>query len=120
MSDGSAAAAPVAPSAPAHVHIPQRSTRRGLFAALGSMALAGMAAGAVGGVGVYWGIDFALNRADAALNREDFEAQALDVIARTETAIAEAVRRQVQDDLGARLVRLVGGGGCGVAARAAP
>lgn len=103
-----------------------RATEAGsVVAAVGALGyrlggVPGLAAGAAGGVGVYWGIDFALNRADAALNREDFEAQALDVIARAEAAIAGAVRQQVLDDLGARLVRLVGAGGCEPGAGGAP
>ena len=72
----------------------------------------GLAAGTLGGVGAYWGIDFAFNRADAALNREDFEAQSLGVIARAEFAVAEEARREVLTALDARVARLAARGGC--------
>ena len=49
----------------------------------------GVALGAAGGVGLSWAIDWGLNRVDAALNRADFEAQAL-------AAIDAAERRIVQ------------------------
>lgn len=74
--------------------------------------VAGLAAGAVGGVGAYWGIDWAFNRADAALNREDFEAQSLLVISRAEAAMAEEARREVLTALDARVARLAVRGGC--------
>jgi hypothetical protein len=72
----------------------------------------GLAAGTLGGVGAYWGIDWAFNRADAALNREDFEAQSLGVIARAEFAVAEEARREVLAALDARVARLAARGGC--------
>lgn len=72
----------------------------------------GLAAGTVGGVGAYWGIDWIFNRADAALNREDFEAQSLAVIARAEAAVAEEARRSVLAALDARVARLATRGGC--------
>ncbi len=49
----------------------------------------GVALGAVGGIGLSWAIDWGLNRVDAALNRAEFEAQAL-------AAIDGAERRIVQ------------------------
>lgn len=49
----------------------------------------GVALGAVGGIGLSWAIDWGLNRVDAALNRAEFEAQAL-------AAIGAAERRIVQ------------------------
>lgn len=49
----------------------------------------GVALGAVSGVGLSWAIDWGLNRVDAALNRAEFEAQAL-------AAIEAAERRIVQ------------------------
>ncbi len=72
----------------------------------------GLAAGTVGGVGAYWGIDWAFNRADAALNRGDFEAQSLAVIARAEAAVAEEAGRAVLAALDARVARLAVRGGC--------
>ena len=49
----------------------------------------GVALGAVSGIGLSWAIDWGLNRVDAALNRTEFEAQAL-------AAIEAAERRIVQ------------------------
>ena len=49
----------------------------------------GVALGAVSGIGLSWAIDWGLNRVDAALNRAEFEAQAL-------AAIEAAERRIVQ------------------------
>jgi hypothetical protein len=46
----------------------------------------GLVIGTAGGVGVYWAIDWGLNRVDAALNRADFEARAMQAIGRAEAA----------------------------------
>ena len=95
-----------------------RATEAGsLVATVGAVGyrfggMPGLAAGTVGGVGAYWGIDWAFNRADAALNREDFEAQSLGVIARAEAAVAEEARREVLAALDARVARLAVRGGC--------
>lgn len=60
-----------------------------LLAAGGALGFAmggapGLVVGTAGGVGLYWAIDWGFNRVDAALNRSDFEARALQAIARAE------------------------------------
>lgn len=66
----------------------------------------GVAMGVTGGIGLSWGIDWALNRVDAALNRDAFEAQALDAIALAETRLAAEGRDAVAQGLAARRAEL--------------
>lgn len=66
----------------------------------------GLAVGAAGGIGVYWAIDWGLNRVDAALNRADFEAQALAVVARAEAAIVAEMREATVQAFATRLPSL--------------
>ncbi len=47
----------------------------------------GVVAGAVGGMGLAWGVDWMINRLDANLNRPAFEAQALTAIDVAEAAV---------------------------------
>ena len=49
----------------------------------------GVALGAVSGIGLSWAIDWGLNRVDAALNRAEFEAQALAAIDAAEQRIVQ-------------------------------
>ncbi|MGX9966525.1 hypothetical protein ACVFYP_24590 [Roseomonas sp. F4] len=49
----------------------------------------GVALGVAGGIGLSWGLDYALNRVDSALNRSNFEAQALEALERAERRLAE-------------------------------
>lgn len=46
----------------------------------------GLVIGTASGVGLYWAIDWGFNRVDAALNRTDFEARAMQAIGRAEAA----------------------------------
>lgn len=48
--------------------------------------------GAVGGVGLAWGVDWVINRVDAGLNRANFESQALVMIAAAEAATMAETR----------------------------
>ncbi len=69
-----------------------------LLAAGGAVGFAmggatGLVVGTASGVGLYWAIDWGFNRVDAALNRSDFEARALDAIDRAETAFVAALDR---------------------------
>ncbi|WP_431285188.1 hypothetical protein ACQW02_10485 [Humitalea sp. 24SJ18S-53] len=74
----------------------------------------GVAVGVAGGVGLSWGIDWLLNRIDAALNRTEFEAQALAAIATAETRIAGQSGIATATALSARLVAMrAGAGPCG-------
>jgi hypothetical protein len=75
----------------------------------------GVAIGAAGGVGVSWAIDWGLNRIDAALNRTEFEAQALQALDAAERRIAERAAEVTGAALDERLAALRGPGiGCGV------
>ncbi len=75
---------------------------------------AGVVVGMAGGVGVSWGIDWLINRIDAALNRTEFEAQALVAIALAEARIVAQARAATEEALTARLAALrAGGGPCG-------
>ncbi len=74
----------------------------------------GVALGLAGGVGLSWGLDWVLNRVDSALNREAFEAQALEAIDRAEARLAAEGRRAVAAALAARQAVLHGAQtGCG-------
>jgi hypothetical protein len=74
----------------------------------------GVALGLAGGIGLSWGVDWALNRVDAALNREAFEAQALEAIGRTEQRLAAQGGAAVAAALAARRAALLPAAtGCG-------
>ncbi|MBU8536959.1 hypothetical protein ACFOD3_03865 [Falsiroseomonas tokyonensis] len=74
----------------------------------------GVALGVAGGVGLSWGLDWVLNRVDSALNREAFEAQALEAIGRAETRLADEGRAAIAAALAARQAALRGAQtGCG-------
>ncbi len=62
----------------------------------------GVALGVAGGVGLSWGLDYVLNRVDSALNREAFEAQALEAIERAEQRLPAQGRLAVAAALAAR------------------
>ncbi len=73
----------------------------------------GVALGAAGGVGVSWAIDWGLNRVDAALNRNEFEAQALLALGAAERRIAERAGAAAAAALAQRLAALrPAEGGC--------
>ena len=75
----------------------------------------GVAIGAVGGIGVSWAIDWGLNRIDAALNRAEFESQALLALQAAERRIAERAAAVAGAALDERLGALRGPAvGCGV------
>jgi hypothetical protein len=74
----------------------------------------GVALGLAGGVGLSWGVDWALNRVDSALNREAFEAQALSAIDRAEVRLARQGGAAVAAALAARRAALLPAAtGCG-------
>ncbi|MEO3471874.1 hypothetical protein AAFN86_08415 [Roseomonas sp. CAU 1739] len=78
-----------------------------LLAAGGAVGFAvggapGLVLGTAGGVGLYWTIDWGLNRVDAALNRSDFEAKALQAIDRAEAASIQALEAAARAALLAR------------------
>ena len=74
----------------------------------------GVALGLAGGIGLSWGIDWGINRVDAALNRTDFEAQALAAIGAAERRVVAQAEAAVTAALAARLAALrPGGDGCG-------
>ena len=62
----------------------------------------GLAIGTVSGVGLYWAIDWGLNRVDAALNRSDFEARAMEAIGRAEAAYVAALDAAARTVIAAR------------------
>lgn len=66
----------------------------------------GVVIGAVGGVGLAWGVDWVINRVDAGLNRASFESQALAVIAAAEAATLAQARglldAALRDEVAAR------------------
>ena len=66
----------------------------------------GVALGAVGGVGLSWAIDWGLNRVDAALNRAEFEAQALAAIDAAERRIVQRAAEAAAAALNARQAAL--------------
>jgi uncharacterized protein YukE len=72
----------------------------------------GLAIGGLGAVAVYWILDWLFSRVDAALNQEDFEAQALAAIDATERAAADRMRDATRDVLGRRLGELMAEQGC--------
>jgi hypothetical protein len=73
-----------------------------------------VALGLAGGIGLSWGVDWALNRVDAALNREAFEAQALEAIGRAEQRLAAQGGAAVAAALAARRAALLPAAtGCG-------
>ena len=78
-----------------------------LLAAGGAVGFAmggasGLVVGTAGGVGLYWAIDWGLNRVDAALNRSDFEARALQAIERTEAAFIQGLEAAARTAMAAR------------------
>jgi hypothetical protein len=74
----------------------------------------GVALGLAGGIGLSWGVDWALNRMDSALNREAFEAQALAAIDRAERRLAAQGGAAVAAALAARRAALrPAAAGCG-------
>ncbi|MGG5886846.1 hypothetical protein ACLF3G_06865 [Falsiroseomonas sp. HC035] len=74
----------------------------------------GVALGLAGGVGLSWGVDWAFNRVDSALNRQAFEAQALDAIDRAEHRLAAQGAAAVAAALAARRAALLPAAtGCG-------
>jgi hypothetical protein len=62
----------------------------------------GVALGAVSGIGLSWAIDWGLNRVDAALNRAEFEAQALAAIEAAERRIVQRASDAASVALGER------------------
>ena len=62
----------------------------------------GLAIGTAGGVGLYWAIDWGLNRVDAALNRTDFEARAMQAIGRAEAGYVAALDGAARQAIAAR------------------
>jgi uncharacterized protein YukE len=76
--------------------------------------LPGVAAGVATGVTVTWGLDWLINRVDAALNRSSFEAQALEAIERAEKRIANGAAEAAGGALAERRAALrPGATGCG-------
>ncbi|MGK7866925.1 hypothetical protein [Falsiroseomonas sp. E2-1-a20] len=74
----------------------------------------GVALGLAGGVGLSWGVDWAFNRVDSALNRQAFEAQALAAIDRAEHRLAAQGAAAVAAALAARRAALLPAAtGCG-------
>lgn len=78
-----------------------------LLAAGGALGFAmggapGLVVGTAGGVGVYWAIDWGFNRVDAALNRSDFEARALQAIARAEASFVIGLEGAARGAIAAR------------------
>jgi hypothetical protein len=61
----------------------------------------GVVAGAAGGIGLAWGVDWMINRVDAGLNRAGFEAQAQQAIGVAEASVladgAAALRATLRD-----------------------
>lgn len=55
----------------------------------------GVLLGVVGGVGLAWGADWAINRVDAGLNRPAFEAQAMAAIDAAEAAVTAQARAAI-------------------------
>ncbi|MBR0649433.1 hypothetical protein GXW78_07145 [Roseomonas terrae] len=79
-----------------------------LLAAGGALGFAmggasGFLIGTAGGIGAYWAIDWGLNRVDSALNRADFEARALDAIARAEAAFVAGLDGTARAAIAVRL-----------------
>lgn len=68
--------------------------------------LPGVALGLAGGVGVYWGLDWLIARADAALNRADFEAATLGAIDAAEQRLARELTAAVGAAFAARRAAL--------------
>jgi hypothetical protein len=63
----------------------------------------GLAIGTAGGIGVYWAIDWGLNRVDAALNRSDFERRAIEAIVRAEVGFIAGLDGAARAAIAARL-----------------
>lgn len=69
----------------------------------------GLVIGTASGVGLYWAIDWGLNRVDAALNRSDFEARAMQAISRAETAYIAALHTATLTAVAARRPAIAAG-----------
>jgi hypothetical protein len=69
----------------------------------------GLVIGTASGVGLYWAIDWGFNRVDAALNRTDFEARAMQAIGRAEAAYIAALDGATRDAIAARRPGIVAG-----------
>lgn len=69
----------------------------------------GLVIGTASGVGLYWAIDWGLNRVDAALNRTDFEARAMQAIGRAEAAYVAALDDATRTAIAARRPEILAG-----------
>jgi len=69
----------------------------GSYVGWGLAGTPGVVAGAAGGIGLSWGLDWAFNRIDASMNRGNFEAQALAAIAAAEVAMMEDGRSLIRE-----------------------
>ena len=69
----------------------------------------GLVIGTASGVGLYWAIDWGFNRVDAALNRTDFEARAMQAIGRAEAAYVAVLDGATRDAIATRRPEITAG-----------